>query len=411
MCCRILKNAESEEEIMMIKLGFIGLGQRGQVLLKNVLGNFPDAEVAALCDVYEDRIEICEKLLREKGRRPAAAYQNYTDLLCDENVNVVIISASWEAHIPMAIASMKSGKITGLEVGGAYSIQDCWDLVRTYQSTKTPFMFLENCCYGKKELLAANLANAGVLGEIVYCHGAYSHDLREEIAGGYINRHYRLRNYIGRNCDNYPTHELGPIAKMLKINRGNRMLSLVSVSSKARGMAVFVGKNDKYASLQGKTFRQGDVVETLITCADGALISLKLDTTLPHAYSRELTVSGTKGMYSEQGNIVLEEGTPFDHEKDMNEYYNTAAKYEEKYLPDIWKNITEKEIAAGHGGMDTLMLRDFFETAAEGREMPIDVYDAASWMAVSCLSEMSVQNNGRPVDIPDFTGGEWLLRK
>ena len=98
---------------MKIKLGFIGLGQRGQVLLKNVLGNFPDAEVAALCDVYEDRIEICEKLLREKGRRPAAAYQNYTDLLCDENVNVVIISASWEAHIPMAIASMQSGKITG----------------------------------------------------------------------------------------------------------------------------------------------------------------------------------------------------------------------------------------------------------------------------------------------------------
>ncbi len=396
---------------MKIQLGFIGLGQRGQVLLKNVLNNFPDVEVAVLCDVYEDRIGICENLLREKGRRAAAAYQNYTDLLSDEKVNVVIISASWEAHIPMAIASMKSGKITGLEVGGAYSIQDCWDLVRTYQSTKTPFMFLENCCYGKKELLAANLIEHGVLGEIVYCHGAYFHDLREEIAGGYINRHYRLHNYIGRNCDNYPTHELGPIAKMLKINRGNRMLSLVSVSSKARGMAAFVGKNDKYASLRGETFRQGDVVETLITCADGAVISLKLDTTLPHAYSRELTVSGTKGMYSEQGNIVLDEETPFDHEKDMSEYYNTAAKYEEKYLPDIWKNITEKEIAAGHGGMDTLMLRDFFDAAAEGREMPIDVYDAASMMSVSCLSEISVQNNGHPVDIPDFTGGAWLLRK
>ena len=82
-----------------------------------------------------------------------------------------------------------------------------------------------------------------------------------------------------------------------------------------------------------------------------------------------------------------------------------------KYFPDIWKNITEKEIAAGHGGMDTLMLRDFFDAAAEGREMPIDVYDAASMMSVSCLSEISVQNNGHPVDIPDFTGGAWLLRK
>ena len=71
----------------------------------------------------------------------------------------------------------------------------------------------------------------------------------------------------------------------------------------------------------------------------------------------------------------------------------------------------EEEIAAGHGGMDTLMLRDFFDAAANGREMPIDVYDAASWMVISCLSEQSVQNNGRPVDIPDFTGGEWLLRR
>lgn len=38
-----------------IKLGFLGLGQRGDVLLSNVLNNFPDVEVVALCDEYEDR--------------------------------------------------------------------------------------------------------------------------------------------------------------------------------------------------------------------------------------------------------------------------------------------------------------------------------------------------------------------
>jgi hypothetical protein len=49
------------------------------------------------------------------------------------------------------------------------------------------------------------------------------------------NRHYRLQYYKEHNCENYPTHELGPIAKLLGINRGNRMVSLVSVSCKARG--------------------------------------------------------------------------------------------------------------------------------------------------------------------------------
>ena len=109
------------------------------------------------------------------------------------------------------------------------------------------------------------------------------------------------------------------------------------------------------------------------------------------------------------GNIVLEDGK-FDHTKDMCDYYDTAKNYE-SYLPKIWRDITPEEIKAGHGGMDFLMLRAFFEAVQEGKEMPIDVYDAAAWMAVSCLSELSVKNNGAPVEIPDFTSGEWVIRE
>ena len=39
--------------------------------------------------------------------------------------------------------------------------------------------------------------------------------------------------------------------------------------------------------------------------------------------------------------------------------------------------------------------------------MPVDVYDAASWMAVTALSEMSIAKGGAVMDIPDFTGGKW----
>ena len=69
------------------------------------------------------------------------------------------------------------------------------------------------------------------------------HDLRDEIAYGKENRHYRLRNYLSRNCENYPTHDLGPIAKILNINHGNRMLTLSSFASKSAGLHEFIMQN------------------------------------------------------------------------------------------------------------------------------------------------------------------------
>ena len=113
-------------------------------------------------------------------------------------------------------------------------------------------------------------------------------------------RHYRFRNYLYRNCENYPTHELGPIANVLDINRGNRMLTLVSVASKAAGLHEYLlrEKGPDYDAAN-MNFAQGDVVTTIIKCARGETICLTLDTTLPRAYSRGFHVQGTKGMYME----------------------------------------------------------------------------------------------------------------
>lgn len=393
-----------------IKLGFIGLGSRGTFLNKLVAESFSNVDIVAVCDSYEDRsLAAAEKVKKERGIMPKT-YTKAEDLLKDEQVNTVIISAAWEAHVPLAIAAMEAGKITGLEVGGAYSLEDCWSLVKTYEKTKTPFMFLENCCYGKIELLATSLARKGMLGDIVFCHGAYGHDLRDEICDGVKNRHYRLRNYLTRNCDNYPTHELGPIAKLLNINRGNRMLSLTSYSSKSCGLSAFVQGKEEYAFLHNAKFAQGDVVCTMIKCADGSLISLKLDTCLPRAYSREFSVSGTKGVVMEENNLILTEEKGFNHGLTMNEYRDTAKDYEE-YLPQIWKDELDDTLKAGHGGMDALTLQAFFHAILNEEEMPIDVYDAAAWMAVTCQSEASIAQGGAPVEIPDFTSGNWIMRE
>lgn len=191
------------------------------------------------------------------------------------------------------------------------------------------------------------------------------------------------------------------------------MVSLVSVASKAAGMKSYINDHkDKYPELIGKEFMQGDIVNTIITCADGSTISLRLDTTLPRHYSREFTVRGTKGMYEQGNNFVhvIGDSEGWNPSKIYEKYGNNAQSYEEQYLPSVWKNITPEKIAAGHGGMDSIEFQVFFDCLKENKPMPIDVYDAAALMCITVLAEASIAAGGMPQAIPDFTGGMWLCR-
>lgn len=396
-----------------IRLGVIGYGCRSYGMTDIFLG-FDDVDVVAVCDKYEDRVENAKKRALEKGRPEPFGTVDYKEILKRDDIDAVFIATDWELHIPIAIDAMNAGKAVCVEVGGAYCLQDCYDLVDTWEKTRVPFMFLENCCYNRDELLALSIARRGILGRIVHCKGAYSHDLRGEVVHGKENRHYRLRNYLTRNCENYPTHELGPMATVLGINRGNRMTSLVSVATKSFGMEQYVIDNkDKVdPDLQGVDFAQGDIVNTIITCENGETMLLTLDTSLPRSYNRDFTVRGTKGMYEQYTNSVFLDGDPeYWTGAEYFQNHNSNDKKYDEYLPDCWKNITKEQLDAGHGGMDYVELREFVDRLKIGKEMPLDVYDAAAWMCVTCLSEESIKNGGKPVEIPDFTRGAYKTRE
>lgn len=392
-----------------VNIGYIGLGSRGIWLLKHiVLAQYE--KVTAVCDTYPDRAEAGAAVVKDAGLPSPHVYTDYRDVIADPEVNVIIIATAWECHAEIAVAAMKAGKACAMEVGGAYTIEQCHDLVNAYEQTGTPFMFLENCCFGRREMMALHMAEQGLLGKIIHCSGGYHHDLRDEIAGGRENRHYRLRNYLSRNCENYPTHELGPISKILGINRGNRMLTLVSVASKAAGMDEYIRQHradDPF--FKDKKFAQGDVVTTIIRCAGGETIVLTLDTTLPRYYSRGFTVRGTKGMYEEAtDSVFIDSHEHHAHDFDWRKTCaGNAAEYAEKYDHPVWKQYLSEGVQQGHDGMDWLEFKLFFAALRNDDPMPIDVYDAASWMSITALSEMSIARGGAVVDIPDFTGGKW----
>ena len=273
-------------------------------------------------------------------------------------------------------------------------------------------MMLENCCYGREEMTILNMVKKGLFGELVHAEGGYRHDLRDEVALGRENRHYRNINYSNRNGDVYPTHELGPIAKYLGLNSGNRMVSLTSTASKSVGINDWIKKNKgKDYDLYEKRFALGDVVTTVIKCAHGETIVLFHDTSLPRPYSRGNLLQGTNGIWSEERAAVSIEGlTPANNTWQHHSWQPLEELYGEFEHP-LWKRYRDAGVKAGHGGMDYLVLRGFITAVKNGTDTPINVYDTVSWMAITTLSEDSVAMGSMPVAIPDFTNGKWIEPK
>lgn len=397
---------------MELKIGFIGLGARGMSLLQNIVLPMNKGTVAAVCDIYTDRANEAAKIVTESQGSTPSIETDFHNVINNPEVNVVIVATSWDTHVDIALLAMEAGKPVGMEVGGVYDLNECWKLVDMYETTKTPFMFLENCCFGRREMMVLNMVQQGVLGEIVHCAGGYHHDLRSEIANGIENRHYRLKNYKNRNTENYPTHELGPIAKILDINHGNRMISLTATASKSAGLHEYILNNKADdESLKHIHFEQGDVVTTVIKCAHGQTITLTLDTTLPRFYSRDFNIHGTKGMYEEAtDSIFLDNGKDVDFDYSwLDNKCGNAKDYTDKYEHPVWVNYLKDGIRGTHDGMDWLEFETFFDCLINNKPMPVDVYDAASWMAISVLAEQSIAMGSAPVPIPDFTRGKWLI--
>lgn len=151
-------------------------------------------------------------------------------------------------------------------------------------------------------------------------------------------------------------------------------------------------------------FNNGDVTETLIRCANGELISMTHTISLPVPYFRRNGLFGTKAVYSEdcKGLCIDSPDRKGEHKwTPIEEFYN-------KYHDPIWKKFERSTLKADHGGMDYHVLRAFVEAVKKQTQTPVDVYDTATWAAVSVLAEQSVIHGSSPVFMPDFTRGKWI---
>ena len=391
------------------RVGIIGYGLRSKMMIDLLLDFFQEKiQIIGVCDVDAARASEASQYIDSRCGGDPKAYDDYRDLIADKP-DLIFVFTSWRDHIRICCDIIEAGIPVASEVGGCNSIEECWKLVETWEKTQTPYMFLENCCFGRLEQLALNMKKQGVLGNIVHCEGGYCHDLREEVTGGIRNGHYRLSEYAARNCENYPSHDFLPIAKVLDMNSGNRPVSLFSSASSALGIKSYISeKLPDDIALQKIKIHQGDIISTIIKFANGETVTLSLDTTLPRPYSRRFTVRGTKGSIFEDTKSVFIDGIHNEYDFEWDKQWNNVETFYEQYDSETWKEYRKNPVGS-HDGMDYLELKALFDALDAKRAMPIDVYDAAFTMSLTPLSEMSIATNA-VVAIPDFSKGKWVTR-
>ncbi|UCC72527.1 MAG: Gfo/Idh/MocA family oxidoreductase [Gemmatimonadota bacterium] len=401
-----------------VRLGFVGVGGRGTWLLSLALQR-DDCEVKAVCDVKPDRVERARNMVKEghgnTPRRFSDGEEDFLNLVDRDDMDAVIIATPWLWHTPVALAAMKTGKWVGTEVPAAVTVQECWDLVNTSEETGMPCMIMENVCYRRDVMAVLNMVRQEMFGELMHCHCGYQHDLRsvkfnpgaEFGAGANGEAEWRTEHSVRRNGDLYPTHGVGPVAKMLNINSGNRFISLTSTATKTRGLHNYIvdvgGEQHPNADIE---FKLGDIVTTIIKCAGGETVMVSHDTNLPRPYSLGFRVQGTKGLWMNDGRTLYIEGvSPEPHR------WEPFEAYRESHDHPLWKRYEDRAAGSGHGGMDFFVMHAFIESLKRGVEPPIDVYDAAAWSAIAPLSELSIAMGSHPVRFPDFTRGKWVTRR
>ncbi len=395
-----------------VRTAFIGLGARGSGHLRTMM-SLGGVEVTAVCDNHAPTLARALKSVADAKRPAPASFGNgdadYKRMLERDDIDIVIISTPWEVHARMCVDTMLAGKHAMVEVPAALTVDECWELVDTAERTQKNCMMMENCCYGREELIALNMCRLGVLGELLHGEAAYLHDLRgqmHEVEHG--TGSWRTYHYIKRNGNLYPTHGLGPVAQYMNINRGDRFDYLSAVASPAIGRELYAKAKFPADHKWNKVnkWNCGDINTTMIKTALGRSIMVQFDETSPRPYSRLNLIQGTKGTFAGYpSRLAIEGETPNVHgwvEGDK------LKPYFDKYEHPLWKKMGEAaEKSGGHGGMDFLMLWRMVYCLRNGEPLDQDVYDAASWSVIGPLSEKSIANRSNSVDVPDFTRGRW----
>ena len=154
----------------------------------------------------------------------------------------------------------------------------------------------------------------------------------------------------------------------------------------------------------GSNTLRGNMNSSIITTEKGHTILVQHCVTLPRPYSRSFLISGTDGFAQkyptpsfafapDSDNIIMGEECRILMDEQRHPFVD---EYKERGFE-----------LCGRRWIDYAMDSRLIHCLRNGKPLDMTVYDAALWSCLVELTDISANNGGAPVEIPDFTRGRW----
>jgi predicted dehydrogenase len=376
----------------MIKVGIVGV--RGLSVVGAMKAMPDDVKITAICDLDEGCLSWAKEEI-EKDNPNAGdlkAFRIYEDMIEKGDIDAVVISTPMQCHVPQAITALQAGKHVMCEVTAGVTMDELWWLIENVEKSGKIYMYAENYCYMPDCQLVRALVKKGMFGEIYYGEGEYTHDCTE-LRNWHGKTGWRTYWQMGTRGAFYPTHSLGPVMQCFD---DDRIVSIASFSP---------GNHNPYG------LRNDDLTQTMCQLESGKLVKLRVDTISPRPHAMTYyQIQGTKGCYEaprlggEAQIAIVTDDDPqgYTHWRPLSDFKD--------YLPERFKSGAGE--GAGHGGGDYYIVKDFIDAIETNTQPELNVYKAAEWTSVALLSQLSVTNQGKLLEVPNFRAGmSWAEKK
>ncbi|WP_246608920.1 Gfo/Idh/MocA family protein [Paenibacillus agaridevorans] len=373
-----------------VRLGVIGLGPRG-VYIAQLYARHPDCEIVALCDRVGPTVEQAAVALKSSANR----YTDFERMIREEKPDAVLIASPPDEQVDIACYAMEQGVHVTTEVPAAYTMEQCWKLVRTVEKTGAKYQLSEQTRYWGFIDEWRRMAERGDFGQILFAEGEYFHygewdyyidpQTGERFYGNALPPEGReveatWRNKRFYNPIYYLPHTLSPLLKIT----GGRVTKVSCMGTRPRSYYV-----DNYEAR--------DIEVALMHTSTDTVLRVAAGFTSPHGPRKETGFH----WYQVKGTEQTAEWART--ENDSPRLWTAADRqWREMDWSTNVRDVSDFIKASGHGSSDGWPVVNFLRAIREDKPIDMDVYKAVETAAPAILAAESSNRGGILLEVPDF---------
>ena len=329
-----------------IKIGAIGLGRLGLQHAENVAFKIPNAELTAICDMNEEKLQQVQK-----DWNIPYAYTDFDEMIKNDELDAVVITSPSALHTKQIANALEAGLHVFSEKPLGTTVEECKiaeEAVEKHPDKVFMLGFMRR--YDPSYSYAKKKIESGEIGRPILFRG-YSQDPESCIEGAIA-----YAGHSGGQFIDMAVHDIDLARWMM----GSEPKSIFAIGG-------------CYAHPEFGKYNDGDNVSALMQLEDNSMVFLFAGRTAPHGYNVETEIIGTKGILRianvPQKNLVEildEHGVRKECSQDFLE------RFEQAYVEEI---------------------NEFIDCILTGRKPEVTVYDGTKTTEIAYKCKEAFETN------------------